>query len=121
MSNSASRDQSEDEAGLHDRLEKNVSVVKSQIADLSQQLTDAVQTASGAAQEQAKRGYHSARANAQQVISGASQRAGAVAGNMQQTAASIADTLENAIQERPLAALGLALGLGFLIGTTWRR
>ena len=29
--------------------------------------------------------------------------------------------LEDVIQQRPLATVGLALGVGFLIGVTWRR
>ena len=39
----------------------------------------------------------------------------------QDAAATLEDTLEDAIQQRPIAAVGLALGLGFLIGVTWRR
>ena len=34
---------------------------------------------------------------------------------------SIEETLEDLIQQRPLATVGLALGLGFLIGAAWRR
>ena len=30
-------------------------------------------------------------------------------------------SLEDVIAQRPLATVGLALGLGFLIGVTWRR
>jgi predicted PurR-regulated permease PerM len=36
-------------------------------------------------------------------------------------ATSIEDTLEDVIVQRPLATVGLALGVGFLIGVTWRR
>ena len=36
-------------------------------------------------------------------------------------AVSIEDTLEDMIVQRPIATVGLALGLGFLIGVTWRR
>ena len=36
-------------------------------------------------------------------------------------ASSIEETLEDVITQRPLATVGLALGLGFLIGATWRR
>jgi ElaB/YqjD/DUF883 family membrane-anchored ribosome-binding protein len=39
----------------------------------------------------------------------------------QDAASSIEETLEDAIQQRPIAAVGLAIGLGFLIGVTWRR
>jgi len=34
---------------------------------------------------------------------------------------SLEETLEDVITQRPLAAVGLALGIGFLIGVTWRR
>jgi ElaB/YqjD/DUF883 family membrane-anchored ribosome-binding protein len=39
----------------------------------------------------------------------------------QDAAASIEETLEDAIRERPVAAIAMAVGLGFLIGVTWRR
>jgi hypothetical protein len=36
-------------------------------------------------------------------------------------AASIGDTLQDAIEERPLSAVAFALGPGFLMGVMWRR
>jgi ElaB/YqjD/DUF883 family membrane-anchored ribosome-binding protein len=39
----------------------------------------------------------------------------------QDVATSIEETLEDLVHERPLATVGLALGLGFLIGAAWRR
>jgi len=39
----------------------------------------------------------------------------------QDTASSIEETLEDAIAQRPLATVAVALGIGFLIGVTWRR
>ena len=39
----------------------------------------------------------------------------------QDAAHSIEETLEDVVQQRPLATVALALGLGFLIGATWRR
>jgi ElaB/YqjD/DUF883 family membrane-anchored ribosome-binding protein len=55
------------------------------------------------------------------MVADASDRMGAVASAAQLQASSIADTLEDVIRERPLSTVGLALGLGFLIGVTWRR
>ena len=49
------------------------------------------------------------------------ERGGAIMDAAQDAAYSIEETLEEAIAERPLASVGLALGLGFLIGVTWRR
>lgn len=33
----------------------------------------------------------------------------------------VGEALQDSLQEHPLATIGLALGLGFLFGTTWRR
>lgn len=113
-------DGSGDQAAF-DRIEKDMSAVKNDIASLSQQIAEAVNSLAALAQKEAKRGFKTARANVDSVVSDASERAGAVVGAAQEAAATIGDTLENAIQERPLAAVGIALGLGFLIGVTWRR
>ncbi len=50
-----------------------------------------------------------------------SERGGAMMDAAHDAASSIGETLEDAITERPLATVGIALGLGFLIGLTWRR
>ena len=42
-------------------------------------------------------------------------------GAAQEAASSIEESLEEVITQRPLATVGLALGIGFLIGVTWRR
>jgi ElaB/YqjD/DUF883 family membrane-anchored ribosome-binding protein len=105
----------------YDRLMKDISAVKNDIASLSQQVADAVNALAEMAQSQAKQGLKNARANVDAVVTDASGRVGAVAGAAQQAATSIGDTLEEAVQERPLASVAIALGLGFLIGVTWRR
>lgn len=50
-----------------------------------------------------------------------SERGSAMMGAAQDAASSIEESLEDMITQRPLATVGLALGLGFLIGVTWRR
>ena len=50
-----------------------------------------------------------------------SERGSAMMDAAQDAATSIEETLEDVITQRPLATVGLALGLGFLIGATWRR
>jgi ElaB/YqjD/DUF883 family membrane-anchored ribosome-binding protein len=54
-------------------------------------------------------------------MSDASDRASTVVTATQDAASSVGDTLADVIQERPVATLAFALGLGFLIGVTWRR
>ena len=104
-----------------ERLEKDVAAVKNDIAALTEQITDALNTFAGSAKKQARRGYSQARANVDDLVSDASERGAAAMDAAQDAAYSIEETLEDVIAQRPLATIGLALGLGFLIGVTWRR
>jgi len=105
----------------YDRLEKDVTNVKNDIAALTDQITDALNALAGTAKKQAGRGYKQARANVDSAVGDLSERSGAMMDAAQDAAASIEETLEDIITQRPLATVGLALGLGFLIGVTWRR
>ena len=105
----------------HERLEKDVAAVKNDITALSEQITDALNSFAGSAQKQARRGYKQARANVDSAVDEISERGSAVMGAAQNAATSIEETLEDVITQRPLATVGLALGLGLLIGMTWRR
>jgi ElaB/YqjD/DUF883 family membrane-anchored ribosome-binding protein len=104
-----------------ERLEKDVAAVKNDIAALTDQITDAINTFAGSAQKQARRGYKQARANVDSAVDDMSERGGAMMDAAQDAALSIEESLEDVITQRPLAAVGLAIGLGFLIGATWRR
>ncbi|HXW19187.1 MAG TPA: DUF883 domain-containing protein [Roseiarcus sp.] len=123
MSDDDARDASghDSDGAERDRLEKNVSAIKDDITHLAQQIGDAVNTLAGLAQKRAKRRYKDTRANVDSAVSGASDRADALSDAAQNAAASLGETLEDLVQERPLATLGVALGLGFLLGLTWRR
>jgi ElaB/YqjD/DUF883 family membrane-anchored ribosome-binding protein len=112
---SAAQDKAQSDFG------KDMTAVKNDIAHLSQQIADAVNALGAAAQSQTRRGLRRARSNVDSVMSDASDKAGAVASAAQDAAASVGDTLAEVIQERPLATVAMALGIGFLIGVTWRR
>ena len=105
----------------YERLEKDVAAVKNDIAALTTQITDALNSFAGTAQKQARRGYKQARSNVDSAVDDISQRGSAVMDAAQDAAVSIEETLEDVIAQRPLATVGVALGLGFLIGVTWRR
>ena len=105
----------------YQRLEKDVTAVKNDIAALTDQITDALNTFAGSAKKQARRGYKEARAQVDSALDDASERGSAMLSAAQDAAVTIEDTLEDVIVQRPLATVGLALGLGFLIGVTWRR
>ena len=101
----------------YERLEKDVAKVKDDIGDLAEQITDALNAIAGSARKQARSGYKQARASVDEAVGDLSDRGNA----MLDAAMSVEETLEDVIAERPLATVGLALGLGFLIGATWRR
>lgn len=107
------------------RLEKEMAAMKNAIGGLSDQIADATSDIGTAAQEQTKRGLKYAREyggeNADSIVAGASNRVGAAANAAQSQASSLAGALEDAVRERPLYIVALALGLGFLLGATRRR
>ena len=105
----------------YQRLEKDVTSVKNDIAALTEQITDAINTFAGSAKKQARRGYRQARENLDSTLDDVSERGSAVLGAAQDAAVTVEETLEDVITQRPLATVALALGLGFLIGVTWRR
>jgi ElaB/YqjD/DUF883 family membrane-anchored ribosome-binding protein len=102
-------------------LEEEIAAVKHDIAALTDQITDALNTFTGAASKQARRGYKQARANVDSAVDDMSERGSAMLDAAEQAAHSIGETLEDTVAQRPLATVALALGLGFLIGVTWRR
>jgi ElaB/YqjD/DUF883 family membrane-anchored ribosome-binding protein len=105
----------------YERLEKDVAAVKNDISALTDQITDALNAFAGTAGKQARRGYKQARANVDSAVDDMSERGGAMMDAAHDAASSIEESLEEIITERPLATVGLALGLGFLIGAMWRR
>ena len=105
----------------YERLEKDVSAVKNDIAALTDQITDVLNSFAGTAGKQARKGYRQARATAESAMDDMSERGSAMMGAAQDAASSIEESLEDVITQRPLATVGLALGLGFLIGVVWRR
>ena len=109
------------DSATYERLEKDVTAVKNDIAALTDQITDALNSFAGTAQKQARRGYKQARANVDSAVDDMTERGGAMMDAAQDAASSIEETLEDVIIQRPLATMGIVLGLGFLIGVTWRR
>lgn len=105
----------------YERLQKDVDAVKDDISKLAEQLSDALDTFTSAARKQTRRGYKQARSNLDSIMADAADKGNSALAAAQDAAVTLEDTVEDAIVQRPLAAVGLAVGLGFLIGVTWRR
>ena len=105
----------------YERLQKDVEAVKNDISALADQISDVIEAFKGDARKQAKRTYKQARANAESMMSDVRQHGSDAMDAAQDYASTLEESLEDAISQRPLAAVGLAVGLGFLTGVTWRR
>ena len=105
----------------YDRLEKDVSNVKNDIAALTDQITDALNALAGAAKKQARQRVRDARANVDSTVDDLSERSSAMLDAAHEAAASMEESLEDIVTQRPIATIGVALGLGFLLGAMWRR
>ena len=109
------------EKATYDRLQKDMNAVKNDISALSDQINDVINQFSGEARKQARRTYKTARDNVDSALSDFSKYGNEALDAAHDYANSLEESLEDAIVQKPLAAVGLALGLGFLIGVTWRR
>jgi ElaB/YqjD/DUF883 family membrane-anchored ribosome-binding protein len=95
--------------------------VKNDISALADQITEVLNTFAGSASKQARRGYKDARANVDTAYDDLSERGSAMMDSAYDAASSLEESLEDLITQRPLATVGIALGIGFLIGAAWRR
>ena len=95
--------------------------MKNDISALTDQLTDVLNSFAGTATKQARRGYDQARSRAEETMDDMSERGSAMFDAAHDAASSLGESLEDIITQRPLATIGLALGIGFLIGAAWRR
>lgn len=112
----------------YSRLQKDLNAVKNDVTALTEQITDALNAFTGQASKQARRNYKEARSRADGMMSDLQDRGSAVYDDLRErgsaaydAAYSMEESLEDAITQRPLASVGLALGLGLLIGMAWRR
>lgn len=105
----------------YDRLKKEITAARNEIAALAAQIADSLNTVAGSAKSRARQGYRQARDKVDSAVSDLSERGSAAANAAQDAADTIESTVEDFIGERPFAAVGLALGVGFLIGLSWRK
>jgi ElaB/YqjD/DUF883 family membrane-anchored ribosome-binding protein len=105
----------------YERLQKDVEAVKNDLSVLTEQLSETLSAFTGSTRKQARRNFKQARASVDTFVDDATRKGAAALEAAQDAAATLEDSIEEAIVQRPLATVGLAIGLGFLIGVTWRR
>jgi ElaB/YqjD/DUF883 family membrane-anchored ribosome-binding protein len=112
---------SKDSAAVRDDISDTVGhigaelrALKSDVARLGQQMAALASATGNDAYRGARRQARRARENLDSAVTEAGEAALDAAEN-------ISDTLEDAVNRRPLAALAIAAGVGFVVGAAWRR
>lgn len=105
----------------YDRLQRDVEAVKTDISKLATQLSDTLGELASAGRQEARRKYNQARSNVDSIMDDVANQGNAAVDFAQDSVSSLGETLEDALQQRPFATVGLALALGFLVGVTLRR
>ncbi|MDB5626811.1 MAG: hypothetical protein JWR73_2613 [Tardiphaga sp.] len=102
--------------------------MKNDISALTEQLTEVLNNYAEKASKQARQGFKQARSRADSLSSDWSGAASewqdrglAAYEDARDAAHSLEESLEDSIQERPLAAVAIAAGIGFLIGAAWKK
>lgn len=86
-----------------DSLQEDFSAMRDDIGKLSQQVVDLLQAKGNMAYKRAKKNFDSTTGDAADAVR------------------EVRDTFTGAIEERPLATLAMAVGVGFVLGAMWRR
>jgi ElaB/YqjD/DUF883 family membrane-anchored ribosome-binding protein len=88
-------------------LQEDLTAMRDDVGKLSQQVVDLLTAKGGAAYKRAKKSFDA--------------KTGEAADAVREVRDTFADAIEESVQERPFATLAIALGIGFVIGATWRR
>jgi ElaB/YqjD/DUF883 family membrane-anchored ribosome-binding protein len=88
-------------------LQEDFSAMRDDITKLSEQVVDLLQEKGGAAYRRAKKNFDAKTGDATAAV--------------RDVRDTFADAIEESVQERPMATLALAVGVGFVLGAMWRR
>jgi ElaB/YqjD/DUF883 family membrane-anchored ribosome-binding protein len=95
-------------------MQKDMQNLRDDFARLAQQIADIVANRGGAAWQRAKTGMDDAVADAQ-------DKSREAVDAMREVSDQFVEAIDESIKNRPYTTLAMALGLGFLFGTMWRR
>jgi|ERR1700730_15972225 ElaB/YqjD/DUF883 family membrane-anchored ribosome-binding protein len=109
----ASRDLDKPLGAVED-IQRDMQLVREDLARLAQQVGALLGATGSDALRRAKQGFDG-------VMADAGEKSLDAVDAVRDQAHTVLEALEDAVHKRPFATLGLALGLGFLFGATWRR
>jgi ElaB/YqjD/DUF883 family membrane-anchored ribosome-binding protein len=98
------------ESGIQSDLES----LRNDVRRLTDQISDIV-TAKG------NEAWKRARSNIEGAVSDAASKGQEAVAAVRDVSDNMVEVIEESVQKRPFTTLAIAAGIGFLIGTTWRR
>ncbi len=99
-------------------IQRDVQNLRDDFGRLAQQVTQLVSATGSEAVGDAKERVRRLRENLDETVSEASERGREAFTDISEN---VGEALEESLREHPLATVALAVGLGFLFGTAWRR
>src|SRR5262249_42523068 len=95
--------------------------LKQDVTGLAQQLGTVVDTTKDEAMEQLRGQLFRVKSTIDDVLAASSEKGQEAADAVKEVADTLGEAVEESLRKRPLTTVGLAIGLGFLFGATWRR
>jgi ElaB/YqjD/DUF883 family membrane-anchored ribosome-binding protein len=108
-------------AATVDDIHRELKVIRDDIARLADQISALLSSGGNDAIREVKAQIDRFRDRLDDVLSDASAKGLDAIGGLRDSADTLLDSMEDAVRKRPISTLGVALGVGFLFGVTWRR
>lgn len=103
------------------RAATDIGRLREDVAQLAAQLGSVADTAADGALDQVRAQIQRVKGGIDELFAEASDHGQDAAEAIRDVAATLSDAVEDTLHKRPLTTLGLALGVGFIAGATWRR
>ena len=110
----AARDAGKAASAAAGDIQDDLVALRDDVAKLARQIANIAAARGGAT-------LRKARSNVEDVITQAQDQGLEAVDAVREVGENMIDALDQSIKKRPYATLGLALGIGFLFGATWRR
>ena len=108
-------------AATVDDIQRELKVIRDDIARLADQISTLLSSGGNDAIREVKAQIDRFRDRLDDVLSDAGAKGLDAIGGLRDSADTLLDSLEDAVRKHPISTLGVALGVGFLFGATWRR
>lgn len=107
-----------DTASTIQDIQGDLKQLREDVGRLAQQMTSLLSDAGDGALGEVKGRVRQLRDNLNDTVSDASERGREAFGEVSDT---LGEAVETSLREHPITTVALAVGLGFLCGTAWRR